>query len=876
MKESNKLPPPRWATKFLNWYCKPALFEDLSGDLHEYFQRNVKSKGIRRAKLIYIIDVFKFLRPYTLRNPQFINLLINWIMLGSYIKTSGRSLMRNRLFSVINIAGLAVSLSVGLLLISVINDVFSYDDFHEHKNRIHRVTSTSKYLEHTSFMATTSLKAGKTIEESFSGIESVAILRQDFRGDLKWNEKVIPLSGFWANTSFFEVFSFEVVKGNPATVLKEPFSIVLTETSAKKLFGDEEALGKTIVFNNDKQYTITGIVKDIPVFSHMKFDMLGSLSTREIIAKDDQEEMKWENVWNTWVYLLLPEEDDTKTIQSSLDKLCDNENRLLKYNHVKLGLQPLKEIMTNDRMGNEIGPVMGKTLLWVFSGLSFVVILSACFNYTNLSIARSLRRTREVGIRKVIGALKSQVAGQFITESVVIALLSLVIALGLFMLVRPHFINIKSDLQQLLRLDLSLKLIVYFILFALVVGILAGSLPAMFFAKVNPVQVMKNFSSLFGFKKLTMRKVLIVFQFTISIILITSTLIIFKQYKHFITYDLGFNTDHVLNISLQGNKSEILKKELMELPEVNGISQSTMITTVGSYWGATMKYDKNPQDSATVWYNTVDENYLPLHNHKLLAGRNFSHRTDSAEESEVIVNEEVLKRFDIAGQNPVAAIGEIVNLNGKNLQIIGVIKDFRYGRPSERNSKEVIFRYANSGAQFLNVKITSDNILSTRKKIESIWKEHDPVHTFEAKFYDEQIEEAYSGLSASVKLAGFIAFLAICIASLGLLGMVVFTTETRLKEISIRKVLGASEGGLLYLLSKSFLLLLTIAISIALPVTLIFFEQVLLPEMGDYAPLSALDMLPGALGIMIIALAMIYSQTIKVAKTNPAEVLKNE
>jgi ABC-type antimicrobial peptide transport system permease subunit len=543
-----------------------------------------------------------------------------------------------------------------------------------------------------------------------------------------------------------------------------------------------------------------------------------------------------------------------------------------------LALQPLDNIMVSNDFSNQIGPVIGSSTLWIFGGLSFVVILSACFNYTNLSIARSLRRTREVGIRKVIGAMKGQVMGQFVVEAILISLCALSLALILFLLLRPYFLSMEASLSKTLLLDLSPSVITYFVLFAILIGVAAGLFPAIFFSKLNAVEVLKNASVSSVFKKLTLRKVLIVFQYCISIIFITSSIVIYKQYKHFISFDLGFKTENILNISLQGNKAGLLMKELSELPEVTGISKSMMVTSVGNYWGTQMKYSQNPNDSTGVGYNTIDEKYFPLHDHQLIAGRNFVAKADSAVETEVIVNQQVLKRFNIAGQDPNKAIGEVVTVDHKDMTIIGVMKDFHYGRANSTNSnkKEIVFRYSNDKAHFLNAKIQSTDLVATVSKVEAIWKKIDPIHPMEARFYSDQIEEAFSGLKASVKMAGFLAFLAICIASMGLLGMVVFTTETRLKEISIRKVMGASEAGLLYLLGKGFLLLLGIAILISLPLTILFFEKIAFPELANHAPLAIAEMLMGVLGILLVAGCMIGSQTLKVARTNPAEILKGD
>jgi ABC-type antimicrobial peptide transport system permease subunit len=327
---------------------------------------------------------------------------------------------------------------------------------------------------------------------------------------------------------------------------------------------------------------------------------------------------------------------------------------------------------------------------------------------------------------------------------------------------------------------------------------------------------------------------------------------------------------------MQGNKAETVVKELSELPEVSQISKSLMITNVGNYWGGYMKY-KDTQDSATVWYNIVDENYLPLHGHKFLAGGNFVARPTTKEATtEVIINEQVMKRFNVGANDPMKALGEELVLDGHKLKIVGVLKDFHYGK-ADNKIEPVIFTYwtAKEGG-FINVKIESTDILSTMAKIESAWKSIDKVHPLEATFYDESIERAYGEFSVMIKVIGFLSFLAISIASMGLFGMVVFTTETRLKEISIRKVMGAGSGNLVLLLSRNFVLLLSISALIALPATYIFFDQVILTNFPYHNPIGAPELFAGLLGVLMIAFIMIGSQTLKAARSNPAEVLKSE
>ena len=879
MKGKKEIGPPKWAERFLSWYCKQELLEDLQGDLNEYFYRNLKLKGNSKARFIYVMDVLKFFRLYTIRKPNFINLLIHGMMMSSYLKTSSRSIVRNKLFSAINIIGLAISMTVGLLMIGLLSDMKQYDTFHEHYDNIYRITSKYKYLDHedNSSYASTSLLAAKSIQESIPGIDEVAILSRSggVDGDVKAGDIMVPLSGFWANGEFFKVFTFQMVSGDISNALKNPYSVVLTEMSAIKLFDTTEALGKTVILPNEKEFIVTGVIKDPPAFSHFKFDLLASLSTREITERENKDELAWDNMWNTYVYLLIPNETDLQNLQSNLNVLSAGLDQTVKNTSIKLALQPLSNIALGEDLNNSIGPVMESDNVWMIGILSMIVILSACFNYTNLSIARSLKRSREVGIRKVVGALKSHVAGQFVVESVIIALLSLVFSFLLFVLVKPYFLNLSEQYYEMLLLDLSPRVIMNFILLALAVGIIAGVFPALFFARVNTIQVLKNFSVVRGFRNLAIRKSLIVIQFTISLMFIAATIIGYKHYKNLLAFDLGFSTENILNIKLSRNKTDILLKELTELPEVKGLSTSSMITSVGNYWGTRMKY-MDPLDSAFVHYNSIDEHYLPLHDHKLLAGKNFNPRADGAEESEVIVNEKTLKRFNIANQDPAKAIGEIVTVNGKKMNIVGVVRDFYYGKSIDYEISEVLFRYAPEKANYINVKIISKDWPTTFDKINSIWKKIDNVHPLEATFYDEQIENSYRGFSSRIRVIGTLAFLAICIASIGLFGMVVFTTETRLKEISIRKVMGASEGSLVLLLSRGFLLMLAVAAIVAFPLTQFFFTKFVLEEYANNAPFAFYELSIGLCAVVGFAFLLISSQTLKVARANPAEVLKSE
>jgi putative ABC transport system permease protein len=874
--------PPKWIDRLLQWRLPEEQFEEVQGDMHELYAQWVKEMGKAKANRLYLLNTFSFLRPLPKRKknsystprpysqPNLFDMLFNYFLIAF------RNLTRQKAFSLINIFGLAVSMSVGLLIITMISDTFSLDDFHEKKDRIYRVITTDQFGGQPAMhLASSSVKAGKQIEETVAGIESVVLLRRGFGGDATIKDSKIPLSGLWASETFFQVFTFPLLQGDPATALKEPYSLVLTEKTAKKLFGQVDVLGHQIQFDT-LTYVVTGVMKDVPKLSHIQFEALVSFATVELQKPDtgDGDFFAWENIFMNYAYVLLYQNGNPEAVQSNLDQLSATQNATYTNRKITLSLQPLEKISTGEGLVNPIGPTFfNNAARWVLAGLAFIVILSACFNYTNLSIARAFRRSKEVGIRKMIGAAKSQVLFQFITEAIVISLLALVFSFLLFLLLRTQFLSLTAQAADLFKLELSAGLIGCFVGMAILVGIISGILPALFFSRINAIQVLKN-ASLKLFYHVALRKVLIVVQYTFSLIFITTTIIGYNQYRSFLAYDLGFSTENILNIRLQGNSSKLLKNELAQLPVVQDISTSLIISSLGNLYGGSIKY-KDPADSANAWMNYVDEHYLPLHQHTFLAGRNFNTKANALSESEVIVNEQVLNRFDIGKRDPEKALGEVLNVAGIKLTIVGVVKDFHYGT-LEKNIEPTILRYSSEPGGYLNVKISSTDLPAAMASIQAAWGNIDRIHPLEATFYDEQIEQAYKQFSVMIKIIGFLAFLAISIASVGLFGMVVYSTETRLKEMGIRKVLGASESTLIFLLSKGFLVLLLIAAFIALPVTYLFFNFVVLREFVYHQPIGIGELLSGVGVVMLLAVIMIGSQVLKAARSNPVSVLRNE
>lgn len=871
--------PPRWMDRIIELYCRKDKLEDLQGDLHEYYARNL-NKSQFKADFIFLLDVIKFCRLYTIRKPKIIGQMNFFHLISNYFKTSVRSMARNKLFSTINIVGLAVSMSVGLLMITYLGELMTYDNFHSEKDRIHRITSEYKSItDNDPFdLASTSIFIGEKLREDYAGIEKVLVIRRNFIEDISKGDNIINVRGHYSSPEFFDVFSFQLLSGNPSTALLEPNSIILTETAAKKLFKDENPVGQ-IVTSEDKSFTITGVIQDIPSNSHLQFEALASLSTFTNEHRNDENStvFTWRSIWMNHVYLLLEEGTTPSLVEEYLKEIAKEENAKTDRFLINHHLQRLGDISPGKDLSNQIGPNITWQSIIQLSSLTLIIILSACFNYTNLSIARSLRRAKEVGIRKVVGASRGQVFLQFVFEAILLSLISLVLAIGLFLIIRPEFLNSVVEGEGV---GLAFEWVygIYFFLFALGIGFLSGVLPSLVLSKLKAISILTDVTKLKLFKGLSLRKILIVFQFAVSMCLIIGATITYKQYNFSINHDLGFTSEQVLNMELVGNDASLLMAELSQLPEVQQVSRSGMIPSTGEIWGEEIKYN-DPMDSVSIYVNFVDKQYTHLHDFTFLAGSTFPYDLNDEEEAKFIIIDRTLAQR-LGFENPQDAVGEVITLQRREedipVQITGVIENYLYANLESDPGPTALIQGNKTNFQHINMRVASTDIIGTMAKMEAIWTQFEKLHPFQAEFMDQQIQESYSHYQTIFKIFTFLAILAISISTMGLLGMAVFTTETRIKEVSIRKVMGATEQNLIYVLSKSFMVMLLIAAGIAIPLTYVFFDTVILADFTKRINIGATELLPGALLIFCIGFITISWQTIKAAKTNPADMLRNE
>jgi putative ABC transport system permease protein len=588
--------PPRTAQKLLLLFLRSDLSEEVMGDLGERFDRVNLEKSTFKAKLDYWFQVINYLRPFAIRDKRIQNIM-QYSMLQNYFKIGWRNIIKYKAFSAINVFGLALAMSVCMLIILMLADQRRYDAFHEKGDRIYRITLSTNY-------ATTPHPLAAAVKNDYTIAEATTTLIPGPAGDAVYQDRLADMRGYFADPSFFTMFSFELEKGNPATALQQPSTAVISQELASQLYGTDDPIGKTFDFS-DRQlafpqevdgigapsvawgtFTVTGVIDETKYKSHLKFDVLMSAASQaSLIAEKKREDRTnaWDWFYQPYTYVLLKETKSPDDLQTALDDLAirtytdkkNKETRDLRFIPQKLSDVQLN-LLANDT--NSRLPLVGYNFLII---LASIIMLTACFNYTNLSVARALTRAKEIGVRKVTGARRGSIVIQFLSESVITSLIALVLATGFLYLLAPAFKSLW--LNKFLNFELPTMPGVYvvFFAFALLIGLIAGIYPAFYLSKYNPVKALKNLGvSQRG--KLGLRKILSVSQFIISLFFITTAILVYQQFNYYMQFDYGFKTENIVNFPLQGVDYEKLKHELSDIPEVTTISATDIIPATGT------------------------------------------------------------------------------------------------------------------------------------------------------------------------------------------------------------------------------------------------------------------------------------------------------
>lgn len=873
--------PPKFADKLLSWFCKDEVLENIQGDLYEVYNKRVDVLGKRRADLLYYLDVLSILRPRLIRRPEGSRQLNQYGIFRNYLRTFTRSIKHNALFSGINAAGLAISMSAGILMIVLLSELNSFDDFHEKKDRIYRVTTSRKALfqGELEFFASAPHYIADVVKDQIPGVEQVLILDRDMTADLKTVDRGTNINGYYASPSFFDVFSFKLKKGNPRTALENPGSIVLTESVAKKLFGDSDPVDKTVNVENNADFRIgiiTGIIEDVPSNSHINFDALVSMKTVDNSLVEAHRNRNPGRYAQSYVYLVLEEGTKVADVEAVMSSAMADYNSHSAPNI--LSLQPMEEFLSRNA-GFPPGPIFSKEKVDMMIALALIILLSACFNYTNLSLVRGLRRSKEICVRKITGAKTLQIFSQFMTESVLLSLLSLIAGIGLFFIIKPEFLALPSlnggDRAMFLLNILPIQLL-YFVLFAIVVGCVAGFVPALILSKLKANALFNDASKIKVYSGFSARQILTTCQVALSIGLIMFTVIALKQYKYALNYDLGYDTENIINVTVKKDYIDVLENEYARIAGVVETSKSSVILGTRNLMPAdAMSEDQS--DTIMFSSNYIDGKYLSMHGFKLLAGSGFTSDPyqDSIQNSDIIVNEQFLKALDLGSPND--AIGKYIWYFGEEkLKIRGVVRDFISMSLDAEAPKA--FGFLNRPADeeaVLGVNVAGTNLIAVMQGLETTYKKVDNVHPFKATFYDDQIARTYEESKSIYTIVSFLAFLAISISTLGLLGMAIFTIETRMKEICIRKVLGAGILNLILMLSRNILIIIVIGAAIAIPFTRYIVDDVILNNFLYKTEIGFIELFSGLAIVLFISVLTVGWQLLKAATQNPTDLLRD-
>ena len=802
-------------------------------------------------------------------------------MFKNYLKVAFRNLLKYKTFSAINLIGLAVSLVVCLLLIAFIRHQQRYDLFNTKADRIYRVTTdmVDPNIGRVG-LATSPAPMAEALRASCPDVEATARLCQ-LGAKATHENTTFAFSGFYAEPTFFEIFDFPLISGDVQTVLQEPFSIVLTEKLAQQFFGAANPMGKVLRRDDGDVYVVTGVMRDAPPASHLQFEVLVSFATLEILETRVPGSLAlndWQNFSSIYTYLLLRADASLSALRHLLTILQERYYPLApgKFGQSVQGvdLQALTDINLGRELSNEIGQVMPGIMVYMLAVLAAIIMLIACFNYVSLSIARSLKRAKEVGIRKVAGAQRRQLVAQFLGESVLVALLATAAACVLLVDLVPIFNTLGFVREWRAQITLEVFrdpwLYVCFLGFSVLVGLLAGLYPAFSLSAFLPVKVLKGLSQIRGFSTLNLRRTLIVIQFTLALVFIIVTSFVYRQVNFMLAADYGFDRDHLVFVELQGVPYPLFRQEMIKHTSVASVSASSAVLVGGQSWqpGKTAGMETKP----LIGIITVDEHLIADLGLKIIAGRAFD--PDFTTEPQAVILSETAVR-DLGLKSPAEAIGATVTFDEKNpVTVVGVVKEF-YFRPLYSVSRPLALRYDPEQFRYAVVRFHGEQLAAMLEHVRATWNKFEQAPPLQYVFFDDHLETEYSAMHDATRILSLVAGFAILIACLGLLGMVIYAVETRTKEIGVRKIMGASAANLMVLLSQGFWRLLAIATMLALPLSWAL-SNVLQQNFAQRAPAGIGLFAWPVLGLLVLALLTIASQTVKAALTNPVEALRYE
>lgn len=881
---------PKWANRFLEWYCPNDLLEEIQGDLYESFEINMDQHGLKRAKQLFAWEVFRFFNYSTLKNHKFWILnQIHLAMITKHLQFIFRRLRKQQLHTTLHVLGLTIGLTVCLLIGVFIFHELGYDHYHEkaaHTYRINQVWEAEGEIE---LDYSTPYPLPIAIKDELPELEHVGIAYPQ-------SERVIEIDGekrfkqshiLMADTGLLDIFDFKIIRGNAREALATPNKAVLSLSTARKLFGTDDPIGKTFLYRSKHNIEVGAVMQDLPSNTHLPASMLISYFPQSKFILGNLE--NWGLTFGASTYVVLKPGVETLSIEKSIRSMFDihvnddEDEPEIAYAQ----LQPIQDIHLQPEVdgGSQWVDAINPIWLWFFSGISLLVLILACINFINLSTAQALTRAREVGVRKAIGANRGQLVAQFLAEAFILILSSSVIA---------YVISYWSVplINELLEKNIDAKLLFTpfilfsFLAFILLTGFLTGIYPAWLISRFQPAQAIKSTTAHSDRQSNFLRRALVVIQFSISGALLVALLIMSQQMRYFHNKNLGFDKENIITVQMPDvDKNDVFKREITQLPQVKDMSFALAAPASNSSWTTDMHMtDLDAPDRKDVRIIWADERFDDIYGLELLAGRftvnkdtNFVSKSLAPEDRrpKVVVNEKLVNAMEYG--SPEEALGKrfLIGVNGWKVEVVGVISDFNISSLHEAIEPLVISPFENYQWEASIKLLPGEDLPNTLASIKEAWEGTFPKSVYDFKFLDETIERYYEGEGRLYGLFKIFALLAILISCLGLWGLATFAALQRTKEIGIRKVLGASVSNLIVLLSKDFIKLIIIALIVAIPLAWYGMDKWL----QNFA--YSVDMKwwffgLSALIVLSIALFTISFQSIRTALLNPIRSLRNE
>lgn len=798
-----------------------------------------------------------------------------------------RNLLKHKFYSFLNITGLAIGIATCLLIFLFVRDELNYDRYNENADRIYRIIADFKLGGNELLTPDLGAPTGPAFLNDFPEVENYVRIQTTGGWFVQYGDKSFKETEVLrADSTLFDIFTLPLLSGNPKTALNKPHTLVISEKAAAKYFGKEDPLGKILHLDNRTDYTVTGVFKDIPSNSHFRAEMFLSLNFRPGNSSD-----YWLGNMNNITYILLQKDYDYKKLEAKFPAMIEKyigpeivlftgktlDEFLKEGNRTGYYLQPLTDIHLYSNLNNDIGVNGDIKYVLIFSAVAIFILFIACINFMNLSTARSAGRAKEVGVKKVLGSGRQELVRQFLTESMVMSILATVLALVIIPLSLPFFNNLSGKELSFGSL-FDYEFLAGIILITLFIGLLAGSYPALFISSFNPASILKG-KLLSGARHGTLRSSMVIFQFAASIIMITATIVVSGQLNYIQNKKLGFNKEQTLIVHdtfILGDKAQSFKNEVVAHPDIlsGSVTNALPVNSPGYNNGTFRDGRPNDEKLAAISSWSVDYDYLPTLGLELIAGRNFSKEFGS-DSTAVVINEATARHFE--WDEPIGKVlSQFTSNDGQritNYRVIGVVKNFHF--ESLKNSIAPVILFLRPGNSRTAFRFQTKQTSAVIDFVKSKWEEFVPGQAFEYSFMDDDYNKMYEAEQKIGEIFSVFAFLAIFIGCLGLFGLAAFTAEQKTKEIGIRKVLGASVPGIVFLLSKEFIKLIMIAFIISVPVAYYYMNR-WLQDFHYRIDLSAWMFIYAGLTALVIAMLTVSYHAIKIAVTNPSKSLRYE